>query len=163
MKELEVKILDIDKEILIKKLLQIWAKTTFEWYINADFYIKNEWKKLRLRKYWDKNILTYKEKLINQNIMENIEYETCFSDYSKLENILKLIWFNKYWFSYKYRISYNYLDIEYDFDKYQNIPWFVEVESNNEKSLKKWVELLWFQMKDTCILTETKLKEYYWV
>ena len=45
MLELEVKIFEIDKDLLISKIEKLWAKKVFDSEIFADFYVNNEWKK----------------------------------------------------------------------------------------------------------------------
>jgi adenylate cyclase class IV len=94
-------------------------------------------------------------------LMENLEYEVKIDDYETFENMLVALWFTKYWHSSKQRIAYELGNIVFDFDKYDGIPWFVEVESNNEQDLVKWVELLWYSMKDTHTFTESQVKKHY--
>ena len=43
MQEIEVKILEIDKNCLIKKLKNIWAKKVFDSKIEAFFYKNKDW------------------------------------------------------------------------------------------------------------------------
>jgi len=106
MKELEVKILEIDKKSTITKLEKLGAVKTFDDKIVAEFFLNQEKKKIRLRKKWDKNILTYKIKNIAQNINSNTEYEITFDNYENMVSILTNIWFEKYGSSKKHRISY---------------------------------------------------------
>ncbi len=161
MKELEVKILEIDKEIIISKLQSLGATKTFEGQIIADFFINDEWKKIRLRKKDNRNIITYKIKQHNESINQNIEYETNFDNHENMIEILKNIGFRKYWNSSKYRISYSLWKINFDLDKYENIPRLVEIEAQNMNDVKKWVKILWYNMDKTSTLTEWKLKEFY--
>jgi adenylate cyclase class IV len=56
--------------------------------IVADFYINADGKKLRFRRYAGKNILTYKEKIQTETLMENLEYEVKIDDYETFENML---------------------------------------------------------------------------
>ncbi|EKE27763.1 MAG: hypothetical protein ACD_3C00154G0006 [uncultured bacterium (gcode 4)] len=163
MQEIEVKIFEIDKDFLIGKIKKLWAEKIFEGEIVADFYINDAGKKIRLRRAAWENIMTYKEKITVNSIMENLEYEIIFDKYENLCNTLECIWFNKYWNSSKYRIGYRLWNIIYDFDKYEWIPWFVEVESDNHEDVIKWVEILWYCMEDTNALTERLVKEHYWV
>lgn len=162
MQEIEVKILEINQNFLIEKLKKIWAKKNFDSEIEAFFYKNNEWKKLRIRKtkYWLN--LNFKEKIEDKNFLKNFEYEINFDDFEKMEKILTWIWFEKYWYSKKYRIGFSLNDkIFFDFDKYDEIPNLVEIEAKNEELVKKWVEILGYDLKDTVILTERELKEKY--
>ena len=103
MNELEVKILEINKEILIKKILWLWAQQIFSWEIQAVFLKNNDWKKIRIRKMGGANILSYKNKIANNDwIMKNEEYEVRFSEYENLLSIFKNIGFDIYGKSTKF-------------------------------------------------------------
>ena len=52
---------------------------------------------------------------------------------------------------------------DFDFDKYENIPDLIEIEAKNEELVKKWLEILGYDLKDTVILTERGLKEKYFL
>ena len=162
MQEIEVKILEIDKNCLIKKLKNIWAKKVFDSKIEAFFYKNKDWKKIRLRKtkYWFN--MNFKEKIENKNFLENIEFEVNFDNFEQMEKILNWILFEKYWYSLKNRVSFSLNnEIIFDFDKYENIPDLIEIEAKNEELVKKWLEILGYDLKDTVILTERGLKEKY--
>lgn len=159
--ELEVKILEIDWESLKEKLNSAWGIISFLWNLKNHFFKNNEGKKLRIREVWNRFIMTYKDRLETASIMYNEEYEVSFNKLEPMIDILKRIWFVKYWESSKYRISYTFDWIHFDFDTMEWIPEFVEVEANDFESLKKWVEFLWFSMDDTVSLTERQIKEHY--
>lgn len=163
MNEIEVKIFEIDKNYLISKLEELWAIKIFEWDIVNDFFINSDKKKIRLRKKWNKNLMTYKERIENEKAVHNMEHELAFEDYETMKNILVGIWFDKYWESNKYRISYRFENIEFDFDSYPWIPDFVEIEAKSNEELVIWVELIWYKMRDTKTLTERQVKEFYWI
>lgn len=163
MKEIEVKVLEIDKNLIINKLIYIWAKKKYDWFIEAFFYKNQDNKKIRLRKTTAWFNINYKEKIQNNDFLENSEFETEFKDFEMMEKILIWIWFKKYWYSSKYRISYFYDWITFDIDTYLWIPDFVEIEAENINLVEKWVKLLWYKMSDTKIFTEREIKEYYWI
>lgn len=163
MNEIEVKILEIDKKSIISKLEKMWATLTFDWDIENDFFENQENKRIRLRKKWDKFILTFKIKQENNQAKSNKEYEVEFKDYETMSIILENIWFRKYWNSSKKRISYKLDNIVFDIDDFPQIPTFIEVEAQNTEDVIKWVELLWYTMKNTCTLTERELKKFYWL
>ncbi|HMT01350.1 MAG TPA: class IV adenylate cyclase [Candidatus Absconditabacterales bacterium] len=163
MNELEVKILKIDKDAMIAKVESFGAQKIFDDTIVADFYKNADGKKLRFRKYGAENILTYKEKIQTETLMENLEYEVVIDDYETFEKMLVALGFVKYGHSSKHRTVYKLGNIVFDFDKYENIPWFVEVESDNEQDLVKGVALLGYTMNDTHTLTESQVKKHYGV
>lgn len=161
MPEIEVKILEIDKDKLISILEEKWAMRIFEWKIENDFFRNSKKNKIRLRKMGNKNYMTFKHKIEHDTVMNNMEHELEFNDFETMINILEWIGFERYGKSTKYRISYKLWEIEFDFDKYENIPDFVEVEAKNIEDLKKWVELLGYKMSETSKMTERLLKEFY--
>lgn len=163
MLEIEVKILEINKEEIISKLENLWALKTFSWDIENDFFYNAEWKRVRLRKMWGKNFITYKVKKENVLAKSNHEYELEFFDYETMFTILENIWFKHYWNSNKKRISYHVENIAFDIDDFPGIPTFIEVEAQTTENVIKWVELLWYTMEDTKTFWEKELKEYYWL
>ncbi len=163
MNELEVKIFEVDKDVLISKLEGLGAKKIFDSEIVADFYKNDAWKKVRFRRMSGENVMTYKEKISTDRIMENLEFEVKFDKYDSMCKTFELLWFLKYWHSSKYRIGYKLWNTVYDFDKYEWIPWFIEIESDNFEDIIRWVELMGYKMEDTNTLTERLVKEHYWV
>lgn len=163
MLEVEVKILEIDKDYIIAKLEELWAEKIFDWEISAEFFRNDAGKKVRLRKQWSKNLITYKEKEESDNYMVNKEYEVSFKDYSVMVWILEWIGFVKYWTSKKYRITYKMGNIKFDIDKYDDIPWLMEIESTNSREVEYIINKLGYTMVDTKLLTERQVKEFYWV
>ena len=131
MKEIEVKILEIDKDSLVRKLESLGAIKIFEGGVDAEFFTNREGKKVRLRKMGNENILTYKERIEMPEAKYNNEYEISFDHYENLVSILRGIGFEKSGEKSKKRLSYRIGSIIYDFDKYEDIPWFVEVESES--------------------------------
>jgi len=90
-----------------------------------------------------------------------MEHEVKVSDYEAIVEILNWIGFKKYGQARKQRIVYTLWTITFDFDKYDCIPWFVEVEADNTADVQKWVELLGYTMQDTTTMTRSKVKKYY--
>lgn len=161
MQEIEVKILEINKNELIEKLVNFWAKKVFDSEIYAEFYHSLNWEKIRLRKTNIWNFMTLKVKKNLDWVKSNREYETNFWDYETFVNILLISGFQKFWISKKYRVSYKLWNIVFDFDSIENIPDFVEVESDNIKDVEKWVEILGYSMKNTSTFWEKELKTHY--
>ncbi|MDD2487801.1 MAG: class IV adenylate cyclase [Candidatus Gracilibacteria bacterium] len=161
MKEVEIKILEIDKEQVIAKLEELGAIKMFEGTVCNDFFGNDSGKKIRLRKMGEDNILTYKEWIDEPGVKSQNEYEIKFDDYENIIHILQGIGFSLYGKSSKTRISYSLGNMHFDIDKLDGIPWFVEVESDNSSDVQKGVELLGFDFDNACLLTERGLKERY--
>ncbi len=163
MQEFEIKIFEIDKDQVIRTLEDQWAVFLSDDILQAYFFINDNGQKLRLRKVGDTNILTYKEKISNENVMHNLEYEVEVSDFDTMVNLLTNIGFKKYGESTKQRIAYKLDNIIYDFDKFEGIPRFVEIEADNAHDIEVWVKSIWYTLADGKNLTERQVKEYYWV
>ncbi|MDP5039090.1 MAG: class IV adenylate cyclase [Candidatus Gracilibacteria bacterium] len=161
MQEIEVKILEINKDKLIEKLVNLGAEKVFDSEIYAEFYHSLNGEKIRLRKTNIGNFMTLKVKKNLDGVKSNREYETNFGDYETFVNILLISGFQKFGISKKYRVSYKLGNIIFDFDSIENIPDFVEVESDNIKDVEKGVELLGYSMKDTSTFGEKELKAHY--
>lgn len=160
-REIEVKILEIDVDKVINKILKIGAVEVYSTKISADFFINKEGKKLRLRRMNGENILTYKEKYDGGNVLITDETEIKFDNFDKMVALITALGFSKYGSSEKNRTSYKFEEIYFEIDTIPGIPTFLEIEAANVEELIKGVELLGYSMEDTCTLTERPLKERY--
>ncbi|MDD2908392.1 MAG: CYTH domain-containing protein [Candidatus Gracilibacteria bacterium] len=161
MHEIEVKILEIDKDFIIQKLESMGAKLTFCGEIENEFYQNNDGKRIRLRKMGGKNIMTLKTKIENENMKASNEYEVEFLEYETFKIILENVGFKFSIKTNKQRISYHLGEIAFDIDDFPGIPTFIEVEAQTTKNVIKGVELLGYTMDDTKTFGERELKEYY--
>ncbi len=148
--ELEQKILEIDLKKITKKLEKLWAIKKFSWWIIDDrFDFESEKLKkfdiiFRTRQTSIKDYITIKKKIDNKNISENKEFEVEVDDICQLILDIRNIWLKviRSKRRVKYRISYTYNWTNFDFDKYDDIPWFLEIEAPSEKDIKKWIKKL---------------------
>jgi len=159
MKEIEAKILVIDRERCEKTLCMLGAKKTFEGEIQTTFYdfsdksIKRAKNLLRLRKVGEKTFLTCKKYVQNKNAKIRKEYEIEVSDFKTTDIILKFLKLSPTLTVKKHRTSYVLNDVHFEFDthleKYAFIPVFLEIEAQNITALYKSAQLLGF-MKNDC-------------
>lgn len=159
--EIEVKILEINLEATISRLEEIGAKKILESDVTTYFYQDKQNRRLRLRNIDNKNYITLKKKVDCIAAKHNKEIELTFNDMDEMKELLTELEFENYHTSKKHRISYQYQNIHYDIDKLDNIPHFIEVESNDLQSLEKGVNLLGYSMDQTNTFTERSLKEHY--
>ncbi|RKD30561.1 class IV adenylate cyclase [Thermohalobacter berrensis] len=157
-KELEVKVLNINKDEIEKKLKDLGAKLIKkEYQINTIFdtedrYIKNEKNGyLRIRERRDlvnkdtEYIFTLKRNISKDGLRENVEIETKVEDKEALTEILKNLKLNKKHQGEKERISYKYEDIRFDIDTWdkETYPYpYLEIEVNSKDDLEKAIKLL---------------------
>lgn len=156
--ELEVKVLNINKDEIEEKLISIGAK-----YLSKEKQIntiidtkerdveKNLGSYLRIRETENldtgeiKTIFTLKENISKEGIRENIEANTFISNKRTLIYILNKLGFEVVEEGYKERISYIYDDIRFDIDTWneETYPYpYMEIEVKNEEDLNKAIELL---------------------
>jgi len=158
MEEIEVKILNVDRKKCEKILLKIGAKKKFEGELitlafdTKDKKLKLDNKIFRLRKEGDNQVLCLKEPISKEGFKRMNETEVSVSDFEKISEILKKIGFEIFAKTTKKRVSYKLDNTVFDFDKYTNeyefIPEFLEIESNNVKSIEEYAKLLGYKKED---------------
>ena len=162
MKEIEVKIIEIDKKKIISKLKKLGAKKNFEGIIRGEFFdypnkkLDKNKELLRLRTMGKKAFLTFKGKANTKSKVkccEEIEVEI--SNFDKLKEILFLIGLIvKKKTTTKYRISYSmgktHFEIETPIEEYSFIPPFMEIESTSAKNIYKYAKMLGYT-KEKCL------------
>lgn len=177
MLEKEIKILDIDQEKTIKMLEDLGAEKTFEWYIHDIYYDFEEWENqkmeqnkrlFRVRKKWDLHLYTIKRKRNQKSewaekwikIADEAEYEI--TDVESFSAVLEKYWMKKIREKKKFRISYKLWEVEFDFDKYDEIPTLLEIEAKTRKEIKYFIKILWFEQNKKKTFWSRKLYKYYW-
>lgn len=171
MKEIEVKVLDINKQEIIRKLKKLGAKKVFDRIFHPiflDFPDSRLDKKgimLRLRKEGNKYVLAYKKKLKIGLAKTYDEKEVIINDPKKLLEMLfgiGLIEKNRY--TYR-RITYNHNNTEIYLGKISyrklNIPWYLEIEAKNENIIEKYIKILQLDKKNVKPWTAKEMINYY--
>ena len=155
MEEIEVKILEIDKKAMVRKLLKMGAKKTFEGTIVSDSYdypdgrIGKADSLVRLRKQGARTYLTFKRKIINPKAKVRDEQEVEVEDFDTMKNILSGIGLVRKNGITKTRESYLLGYVKYEIDEIKGIPVFMEVEAPTFKKLEGAVHKLGFEMDRT--------------
>ena len=174
MKELEIKIVNIDPDVIREKMRSIGAELVKkENQVNKIFDFED--KRLldnrgyaRIRTVVD--LLNNKEhyymttkKLISQDkfkVMEENEIEI--SDHVEGENIFRALGLVMYSDIARYRESYRYknslIEIDINDQAFFPVP-YIEIETGSEEELEEMVRLLGYEMKDTTSKTIFQLLE----
>jgi len=149
--EIETKILDVDEDVLARKLLELGAKKIQETKLTIDWYqpkglIKDQqppWF-LRIRtssegksevtwKSWPKQVGIVKEvKEINFPVKSG----------QPVAELFEAIGLEKYAYQEKYRTSWQYEDWRFDLDRYPGVPAYLEIEGRDEQHLIQAIKLL---------------------
>lgn len=158
MKEREVKVLNIDKDEIEKKLKDVGAvllkdeEQTNIRFDREDGFLKKQYNGyLRIRTTKNlqngdiKNTLTFKRSLSRDKLRVNEETETGISNCEETIKILQFLGYNKKRPGYKHRKSYCYENIIYEIDTWDQETYskpYLEIEMSSEEELEKAIELL---------------------
>lgn len=156
MKEIEVKILEINPEEIKKKLLDLGAKRIGENKFAATIFdfedgrIRKRGELLRLRKIGDKVELTYKSKEYKESDFKTAEeFETTVTDFNDMLKIFEKLGLKQTMYYEKIRESFKLNNAKIEIDTYPKIPTFIEIEAPTEEEVEKTVKILGFDMKNT--------------
>lgn len=171
--EAEVKILEIDRKKIVQKITSMGAEKIFEnditttWFDYPDNSIKKTRKTIRLRKIGNCHVIGYKGP--PQDADKSIakikkEVEAKIDNCKAVEKFLNALNLYQTATKEKHRISYNIDGVLIEFDKISkpiNIPEFLEIEADNEKTVLEYVKKIGYSEKDCKSWGSQKLIEYY--
>ena len=171
MKELEVKILEVDRKKVEETLAGCGAKKIFDGDIQTMFFdfedgaIIKAKNVLRLRKEQDKTELTYKKVHVTQTAKRAEEYSVDVSNLETMKKILENIGLSITENMQKHRVSYTIDHTRFDIDRYvgdyEYIPEFMEIEAESTDLIHKYATLLGFQAKDCLPWSTDELIRHY--
>ena len=142
--EYEVRVLEIDKEKMIKKLEQLGAKLKGNYdqkRYTYDLKPVEQGKWIRLRTNGKETTLTYKD-VISDKIDGTKEVEFVVSDFQKANEFLEKIGFKSKAYQENKRIQYELDGVELDIDSWPLIPTYMEIEGQTEKAVLDMIEKL---------------------
>ena len=154
MREIEVKILEVDQEALTKRLLGLGARLVFDGEIRGSFFDFNDKRLrskgclLRLRETNDGAKLAFKDAGVNTDVKSRDEFELKLDSPEMMRAILSGLGLESTVDTKKHRTSYKLDGASFEFDTYGGIPTYLEIEASSGDEVRKYVELLGFSMKD---------------
>lgn len=159
MKEIEMKIININREKTERLIRSLGAKKTFDDIIITVFFdypdasIKQAKNLIRLRKTGKKSFVTFKKYVKNPKAKVRQEFEVEVSDYSTMYTIMNCLGLQAEVEVKKHRVSYVLDAVHFEFDKhlddYEFIPDFLEIEARDEAALDVFIKRLGFT-EDQC-------------
>ena len=172
MREVEVKLIEIDRGKVEAKLKALGASKTFEGEIETAFFdfpdnaVSKANNLLRLRKKGDKSELTFKRFVANNSAKVREEYEVLVSDFDTTQLILESIGLVGFQRMKKHRTSYALTDgVRADIDSYEgdlsHIPTLMEIEADDVSTLRSHIKLLGFNPEDAKSWTTFDLINHY--
>ena len=142
--EYEIRVLEIDKEKLIKKLEELGAEfkgdNEQKRYV-YDIIPKEDGKWIRLRTNGRKTTLTYKN-VVKTTIDGTKELEVEVSDFEKTNELLENMGIKSRGYQENKRTQYILNGVEIDIDSWPMIPTYVEIEGKNEEEVMNTLEIL---------------------
>ena len=163
-KEIEIRLLDIDKESFIKQILSLGASKDSEFLQRRYTYdfnpvAKNKW--IRLRTNGIKTTLTIKN-VESSNIDGTKEVEIEVSDFDTANEILKELGYFPRGIQENKRIKYDLNGVEVDIDTWPMIPTYLEIEGTSEEEVYNTLDLLGIpKEKSTSLDVQGIYKEIY--
>ncbi len=152
-KEIECRFLEINKDALVKKLLELGAKDEGEKTLEETIIYDPElaWKAkgrfIRIRRNGDDIRLTYKNHA-EHLVGGTTEIEFVIDDHKKAEALFESIGFVSYRHQQKKRHTFRLNDVTVDIDTWPRIPTYVELEGESEEALMDAARKLGFDWKD---------------
>lgn len=142
--EYEMRILEINKEEMIKRLEELGAKKVGKF--NQKRYVydlkpPHDGKWIRLRTNGIVTTLTYKD-IVSNTIDGTKEVEFEVEDFEKANEFLEKIGFNNKGYQENKRIQYTLNGVEIDIDSWPMIPTYMEIEGESEEQVIKTKNLL---------------------
>ena len=157
MKEIEVKILEIDQKKIERLLRNLKAEKIFDGPVSTIFYdfpnhsIQKRKDLLRLRKKGSTTVFTYKVATKKSKAKVMDEYEVVVDDFSTMQQILANLGLSPQLTVHKKRTSYllgsTHVDIDCHCDAFSFIPPFLEIEASDIKTVYTMVKTLGFHPK----------------
>ena len=171
MKEIEAKMLEVNRTKVEETLASLGAKKIFDGDIQTFFFDSKDGviikakNVLRLRKEQNKIELTFKKVNITQTAKVAEEYSVEVSDFGAMKEILENLGFFVTESMEKHRVSYELdlarFDIDCYYGDYAYIPEFLEIEAENTESIHKYAALLGFKAKDCLPWSTVQLISHY--
>lgn len=135
MKEIEVKILEVDVAKLCEQLESMGAKRVFEGDLQVSFYdfedkrLYEAGTRVRLRESSDQVEFTLKQKLSHERAKIADEFQVMVDDVAQLQSILQRLGMQSYRTYEKHRVSYTLGDARFEIDTYEGLPPLLEIEA----------------------------------
>ena len=162
--EIEERILEIDKDKVIKKLEELGAKKAGEWFYKRytyDFTPKRESEWIRLRTNGVETTLTYKN-VETREIDGTRELEIVVDDFEETNKFLEILGYIHKDYQENKRIRYYLNDVEIDIDTWPMIPTYMELEGPSVEKVKEVEDLLNVdKSKITTLFCDEIYREFY--
>lgn len=159
-KEIEIRILNIDKDKFIKEILSLGAtkdSAFLQRRYTYDFNPVDKHKWIRLRTNGKKTTITIKEVVDKKSMSGTNELEIEVSSFDKANLLLEELGYHHRNYQENYREIYYLDDVEISIDSWPLIPTYVELESNSEDKINSLLSKLSYNKEDLTTLDVTSI------
>lgn len=172
MKEIEAKILEIDRQQVVEKLKELGAIEEFRkefyaiYYDSQDRSLTSGGKVIRLRKEGEESVLTFKQRSKGADGIKVMdEYETAVDDFGAMQEILKGLGYISILGMRKERTQYQlenaHIVIDHMLDEHSYIPVFLEIEAGSLTAVEAIAGQLGFDREQLNSMSVADLAEHY--
>ena len=167
MSEVEVKVIEIKKDEIIRKLEELGAKKVFEKDISALSYdfednrLAREHSYLRMRKIGDDAFITYKKLNSQERAKDMEEIEARINDFETIHRILLAMGMKAYADKAKHRTEYVLGKVKFEIDEYADIPPYLEIEAPDIDTIYEYVHRLGLPENNVKSWTSKEMFEHY--
>lgn len=173
MNEIEVKVLDIDKESLVKKLNDINAtlvKKEFQNnymfdYPDNRFFSKGGYVRIRksisILDKKEKIVLTFKELISKDKFKVSKEIEFKADDFDSAKNFLEALGLKLFRVDEKFRQSYKLDEGLIEIDTWAGVPTYFEAEAENEEKVEILLNKLGYNLSQSTSMTLAEIMKHY--
>ena len=162
--EYEARVLEVNKEELVKNLTELGAEKIADFDYRRRVYNFNpvtDHKWIRLRTNGTKTTLTIKQ-ILDATIDGTKEMEIEVSNFEETDKILNELGYVSHTYQENKRIRYVLDGVEIDIDTWPYIPTYVEIEGKNIEEVESMIDKLNLdKTKQTSIDVQAVFKEFY--
>ncbi|MFP4402275.1 MAG: class IV adenylate cyclase [Candidatus Nanoarchaeia archaeon] len=155
MREVELKVRNINKQEIIDTITQLGAVRIFGGKVidfrfdTPDRDLSRQGKALRIRQKGSHVYLNLKgKKKSKESIIGRDEIGVKISNFRTMQNILHELGYIKIFELIKYRTQYRYKDITFDIDEYAGLDPILEIESDSYEKVREYIDILGIQEED---------------
>jgi len=171
LREVEIKILEVDRGRTENMLIVAGAEKIFDGLVHAVYYdfgdgsIHEGGGVLRLRTEGDRTVFTFKKSVEDSKAKVREELEVGVTDFPAMRSILESIGLSVWLEMSKHRTTYRLGSTHFEFDKYSDayeyIPEFLEIESTEVETAYRHAEMLGFSPEDCRAWDALEVAAYY--
>jgi len=167
MNEIEVKVIEVEKNKAVRALIKLGAKkvaqgkqhtTAFDF---PDCRLKKNKKMLRLREFSGRTFLTFKKLLSDDAARKSQELEIDVSDIKVAEAVLLQLGLQKSEGFTCYREKYKIGSTLFEFQKYKGIPEYMEIEARSQRKITEYVKKLKINKDKVKTWGGREMRKYY--